>query len=197
MRPLLSALGTDRAQFRELGAAVAEALAACFEGTVEALAGDYEAAEHALGEGCASFESMGEKGLLSTVVAQHGQALLGLGRIEEAAAAAARSRELTATDDIVSQMLWRQVEAKVLARRGQHDEAIRLATEAVTLGEPTDAIVIAADALLDLGEVLDLAGKPEEAAGALNRALALYGRKGNLVMAARASERLAARRAAP
>jgi hypothetical protein len=41
------------------------------------------------------------------------------------------------------------------------------------------------DALLDLGEVLALAGRRDEAAESLKQARTLYERKGNLVMAAR------------
>jgi hypothetical protein len=40
--------------------------------------------------------------------------------------------------------------------------------------------------------VLELAGQPERATTELKRALKLYERKGNLVMAARTRERLAA-----
>ena len=42
----------------------------------------------------------------------------------------------------------------------------------------------------DLGEVLSLAGKPDEAAAALEQALGRYERKGNLVMAGRARARI-------
>ncbi len=48
-----------------------------------------------------------------------------------------------------------------------------------------------AKALADLAEVLELAGRREEAAAALEQALELYERKGNLVMAERTRERLA------
>ncbi|HEX9416009.1 MAG TPA: hypothetical protein VF895_04815 [Gaiellaceae bacterium] len=42
----------------------------------------------------------------------------------------------------------------------------------------------------DFAEVLSLAGRPQEAAEALEQALARYERKGNLVMAGRTRERL-------
>ncbi len=47
------------------------------------------------------------------------------------------------------------------------------------------------DAHLDLAEVLELAGRREEAAVELEKALALYERKGNLVLAERSRARLA------
>jgi predicted Zn-dependent protease len=50
------------------------------------------------------------------------------------------------------------------------------------------------DVYADLGEVLSLAGRVEEAAESLEQALARYERKGNVVMAARTRDRLAALR---
>jgi len=50
------------------------------------------------------------------------------------------------------------------------------------------------DAYADLAEVLLLGGKPDDAADALEQALERYTRKGNLVSAGRARERLAALR---
>ena len=88
-------------------------------------------------------------------------------------------------------MIWRQVRAKVLARRGEHAEAERLAREAVAIGEGTDSLVGQGDANADLAEVLLLAGKRDEAATALRRALERYERKGHVVLAERMRERLA------
>jgi predicted Zn-dependent protease len=62
--------------------------------------------------------------------------------------------------------------------------------EAVTLVEQTDMLNHRCDALLDLAEVLELSGRREEAMAAVEDALALYERKGNLVMARRSSARL-------
>ena len=94
-------------------------------------------------------------------------------------------------------MLWRRVRAKVLARRGEHAEAERLAREAVAIGEGTDRLNDQGDANADLAEVLLLGGKASEAAAALEQALDRYERKGNLVMARRTRDRLAALAATP
>jgi tetratricopeptide (TPR) repeat protein len=80
----------------------------------------------------------------------------------------------------------------VLARRGEHAEAERIAREAVAIGEQTDMLDAQGDMYADLAEVLSLADRPQEAAEALEQALARYERKGNLVMAGRMRERLAA-----
>ena len=86
-------------------------------------------------------------------------------------------------------MLWRQVRGKVLARRGELQEGEQLLREAVALAEETDILNAHADALVDLAEVLALAG--HDASSELDRALARYERKGNLVMAERTRSRLA------
>ena len=88
-------------------------------------------------------------------------------------------------------MLWRQVRAKVLARRGEHAEAERLAREAVAIGDETDMLNAQGDANADLAEVLLLAGRADEAVAALEQAVERYERKGNLVSAQRARARLA------
>ena len=87
-------------------------------------------------------------------------------------------------------MLWRQVKAKVLARRGEHAEAERIARQAVAISEQTGILDPKADVYADFAEVLLLAEKPDEAELALEDALALYERKGNVVMAERARLRI-------
>ena len=77
----------------------------------------------------------------------------------------------------------------MLARRGELEEGERLAREAVALAAETDMLNMHADALVDLAEVLALAGGRTPAE--LEQALALYERKGNLVMAERTRSRLA------
>ena len=52
-------------------------------------------------------------------------------RLDEAEAAVRRSRETVTSDDFSAQAAWRAVQAKILARRGEHEEAERLAREAV------------------------------------------------------------------
>src|SRR5439155_26774855 len=88
-------------------------------------------------------------------------------------------------------MMWRQVRAKVLARRGEHSEAERLAREAVAIGDETDMIDSQGDAHADLAEVLTLGGNTGNAARELELALANYTRKGNVVSAGRTHARLA------
>jgi tetratricopeptide (TPR) repeat protein len=87
-------------------------------------------------------------------------------------------------------MLWRQAHAWVLARRGEHGEAERLAREAVEIGETTEDLNSKAKARADLAEVLTLAGYADEAADLLQQALDRFEAKENLVEASRTRERL-------
>jgi tetratricopeptide (TPR) repeat protein len=100
---------------------------------------------------------------------------------------AARSCELlAAADDVVSQILWRTARAKVRARAGAFEEAEALAREAVAIAERIDFLSTQGDALLDLAEVLRLAGRKAEALIAVDEAAERYERKGNLASLERA-----------
>lgn len=129
--------------------------------------------------------------MLSTVAGRLSQALYQVGRLEDAEAWTRRAEELGASDDALTQMLWRQVRAKVLARRGEQSTANRLAREAVSVSESTENLNAQGDAYADLAEVLSLTGNRNEATAALREALGCYERKGNLVSAERARAQLA------
>jgi hypothetical protein len=88
-------------------------------------------------------------------------------------------------------MLWRGVQSRVMARRGQLDDAEALAREAVALAEKTDFLVYRGDALVDLAYILQDAGRTQEAAVAAAAGLELHEQKGNLVTAAKIRSDLA------
>ena len=150
-------------------------------GYLELLADDPVAAEREMRPGYRTLKAMGEKSYLSTLTAMLAEAVYRQGRLEEAEALTRESEEAAARDDLVSQIGWRSVRAKVLARRGAPEPAERLAHEAVELAELTDFVSIHADALLDLVEVLTLCGRRSEAAPYAERAAELYARKGHAV----------------
>jgi tetratricopeptide (TPR) repeat protein len=162
---------------------------------VELLAGDPAAGVMLGEEGCRLLDALGEKGFLSTAAGNLAQALYALDRLEDADVWAGRAAELGASDDAITQMLWRQVKAMVLAQRGEVQEAERLGREAVTIGDETDMLVQQGDAYADLGEVLLLGRKIAEAIAALEQAIERYARKGNVVSTERAQARLAEIRA--
>jgi hypothetical protein len=133
---------------------------------------------------------MGDTGWLSTQAGELAHVLCTLGRHDEAAEWAQKSAELGQSDDIVTQMYWRQVEARVRAHRGEVGEAERLAREAVVYGKDTDMLSPRGLSHLDLAEVLELAGKRSESAHEVQAALELFEQKGDLAMADQARARL-------
>ncbi len=144
----------------------------------ELLAGEPSVAAEFGEEGCRLLEEMGDRAWLSTAVGMLGEAYLRLGRLEEAERSAGRARELGASDDAITQVVWRDVRANVLALRGEHAEAERLAREAVEIAEATDMLVATGEAYLYLAGVLRLVERNEESVEALQVALALFERKG-------------------
>ena len=158
---------------------------------LELWAGDPTAAAEQGAEGFRLHEEMGNRDFLAPAAGNLARAFYALDRLDEADHWAGRSAELGSRDDVLKEMVWRQVRARVLARRGEHAEAERLAREAVAIGEGTDSLIGQGDANADLAEVLLLAGKPDEAAAALRQALDRYERKGHLVLAQRVRDRLA------
>jgi tetratricopeptide (TPR) repeat protein len=152
-------------------------------GDVERLAGDASAAERELRAVCEHYEQVGELGFLSSTAPFLVEVVLAQGRDEEALLLTERWRpeRLTLPEDADAQTHWRRVRAKVLARRGEFDEAERVGREAVAIASATDVLELRAQALADLGEVLRLAGRPDESAAPLKEAIALYDEKGNVV----------------
>jgi tetratricopeptide (TPR) repeat protein len=94
-------------------------------------------------------------------------------------------------EDVDAQVGWRRVRAKLLARRGDVEEAERLAREAMALAARTDYLDLRAHTSADLAEVLRLAGRPQASAAASEEAIRLYEQKGNIVAARRLRRLLA------
>ena len=158
------------------------------EAEVELYAGDAQRASEVALDGVEELGRLGEKGWLSTVAGHGAEALYRLGRDEEAWGLTETADEAGAAGDVITQMLILQVRAKILARRGEHAEAERLAREAVAWAEPTDALDHKASAYRDLAIVLGAAGKRDESLDALAKARELYELKGHTAGVARIEE---------
>jgi tetratricopeptide (TPR) repeat protein len=156
------------------------------EAHVRLLAGQPALAEARLRASVERLREMSVGDLMATTAAMLAQTVYAQGRLREAAELCELSAAAAATDDIVSQVIWRCVQAKVDAREGRFQQAKALAREAVALVEATDLLWHHGDALLDLAEVLGDDDDEGEARAALRTGLALYEAKGNLVAAARA-----------
>ena len=182
----------ERATFEELGAKLDAASTSMDSGHVEMLADDHVAAERELRRDFEQLTAIGEKYFLSTIAGLLAHALYLQGRYDEADEFSRHAEEASAPEDVESQAIWRRARAKVFARRGRFEEAETLAREAHRLMLPTDAPIWKGNTLLDLAEVLELAGKRDEALPLIDEALLLYEGtegKGDVVSATRARKR--------
>jgi tetratricopeptide (TPR) repeat protein len=170
-----------------------EALTNTYQGRGEAerFLGHPERAEQQFRAGVEQWDALGETGFNSTMTALLASVLCDLGRFDEAEANANRSRELSADDDFASQAVWRMAQARVLSHRGEHDEALRLADEAIAINETTDYLAWQAESDEVRGLVLTAAGRTDEAGEAYDRALERFERKGVVPGAERVRARIA------
>jgi len=149
-----------------------------YAASLEAMAGDLEAAERVHREGTAVLESIGEVGYLSTHLGYHARVLFALGRFDDAVEKTDLAERLGASDDVASQTMWRQLRAKLLAREGHAVTAIALAEEAVAMTHGTDCWDTLSMAFEDLGDVYSLVGRRDDAILSLEKALDVCERKG-------------------
>jgi class 3 adenylate cyclase/tetratricopeptide (TPR) repeat protein len=180
-----------RAMLEELGWTFIAALGSIVSGPVEMLAGDPAAAEQELRRDYETLDRLGDRNYISTVAGYLAEALYQQSRYEEAESFAGFCAEVAAPEDLATQVLWRGVSAKLLAHRGEVDDAERAAREAVEMIRGADDPIDLANALMDLSEVLRLARRDDEAAPVVTEALALYEQKGNLVAAENARKLIA------
>jgi class 3 adenylate cyclase/tetratricopeptide (TPR) repeat protein len=155
------------------------------------LSGDDAAAAAYLRSACDALEAGGNTTVLSSYAPLLGLVLCKLGRYGEAEPLAAQGRELADPEDGLTQRMWRQTEARLQSHRGEHAEAERLAREAVDWAERSDSPVARGDSFAVLAEVLEAAGRRDEALAALRQALELYERKGAVPLVRRVREQIA------
>jgi ATP/maltotriose-dependent transcriptional regulator MalT len=131
---------------------------------------------------------MGERYLLSTMEGVRAQALIALGRHDEAAAACARADEAAAADDIESQVLVRSVRAELDLHAGRVADAAAAAAEADALLRGAEAPTIVADVAVIRARIAAAARDPGGADRELSRAARLYREKGNVVSDSRVTQ---------
>ena len=176
------------ALFRDVGASGLSRLSMAFAAAdIELLAGDYAAAERVVRPWLTELEQMGERGYRSSLVAWLALAVYEQGRLEEAERLTIEAQESASTTDIWTQSIAFGTRAKVLAARGEGEQAEELARRGVALVESSDSLDLRGAALADLAEVLLTLGS-EEWRSRAEEAAELFERKGN-VAAGRASRR--------
>jgi ATP/maltotriose-dependent transcriptional regulator MalT len=100
--------------------------------------------------------------------------------LDEADALCEESRRLTVPDDVINQILWRTVRAKLLRHAGHPKQALPYAEEALAYAEQTDWPNHQADALALTASLYAQTGSPARADELRSRALVLYRQKGNV-----------------
>jgi class 3 adenylate cyclase/tetratricopeptide (TPR) repeat protein len=180
-----------RASLDDLGVEIMANATSIDSGPIELLAGEFERAENELRGDYDVLSSLGETYFASSVSALLAEAVEAQGRDHEAEELTRAAESLADEDDVWAQATWRSVRARVLAKRGEHDQALELARASVQLMASTDAPIWRANAARDYADVLRRAERLTEAEDALREALDLYERKGSAVAAARVREALA------
>ena len=152
--------------------------------------GDPVAAAHEIRPAYEALKAISEKSHFSTMAQALAMILYTQGDYAEAERVVHECREAARPNDVYSQIMWRSILAKLLARKEAFNEANQLANEALRFAADSDFYIGHADALTDLAEVLELQGDPAAAAAALREAISLYELKGNVLATERAKAQL-------
>jgi tetratricopeptide (TPR) repeat protein len=153
---------------------------------MELLAGDAEAAEREWREAIRIANEIGAARYVALYRTRIAHVLIAQARDEDALFELEQAREIYGGSP-----QWIISRARVLARRGETDEAVRLAREAAALSSGSDDITTRAETLVDLAEVLRAHGDLAGAAEALGEAIDLHEEKGNVLPAQRCRDLLA------
>ena len=180
--------------YRQFGNELLRAASNMSRASSELRAGSLDAAEAAARQGIDALEQLGGTGFLSTTVGLLAETLYRQGRYDEAEKLAGRTAELAMADDFDPLFRWRAVLARVLAQRGEFVEAEKLAREGVDIVEETDWHLHRGEAFTALGEVLELAGRRDEARAVYEQAIEAFDLKGSLPDLEATRQRIAALR---
>lgn len=167
-----------RKVFRDLGRERSVMATACVGGPIELLAGRPDRAMTEVRAALASVQAMGDRALGASLAGLLAEACWRCRDLAGAAAAVEQSRSMAGVGDVISQVRWRSVQAKLLAAGGQPEQALMLSAEAVRMVSGTDELTSQGDVLSDAAEVHELLGLPVAAHALLLDAAVRYERKG-------------------
>ena len=175
-----SLLDAARTTGRKVGLRHALLETELYAGIVELFADDPVAAEPHLREAFGGLGRLGVGADAGQAAAYLARALLLQGRLDEAEELANDSDAL-AGQNLQTAIAARSVLAEVLAARGETDEALRLADEAVRIAAGTDITLDHGNALASLARVRLASGDAASARQAADSARELYEAKGAVV----------------
>jgi DNA-binding SARP family transcriptional activator/class 3 adenylate cyclase len=176
----------SQAAMEELGVGPLRSMVDRLNGWVEFLAGDSAAAERLTRRGVERSAETADSWFFALTSVDLARVLCERERPDEALEVLVESERRPSPPD--RELVVRRLSARALAlgKLGRLDEAPTMAWQAVSHVKGTGFLGFHADALVVLAEVLRRATRPEEAAKALEEAIVLYERKGNVVSAGRA-----------
>ncbi|HEX9379968.1 MAG TPA: AAA family ATPase, partial [Gaiellaceae bacterium] len=183
-----------RGLFGALGVEVAVTAVVGWTGEIAELADDLERADRAYREGLERAVRAGDRAKLADFTYNLGRVLDARGDHDEAGRLFPIPEKESAQTP-ADQVSWCSARARELARRGQLEEAVRVAREAVVRAEPSDNLRLRCAGLEDLVHVLLAAGRPGEAIPTVETLVRLRERKGEPVAAAKARSLLGQLRA--
>jgi tetratricopeptide (TPR) repeat protein len=178
-------------RFAELGMEVFRLGQSMDAGHIDLLAGNPLAAEQTLRQGWLGLGELGEHGFRSTVGSIRGWALVELDRLDEAEQIVSEAAEIGSSEDFVTTMYVLTTRARIASRRGEHERAVALATEAVAVVDAAEYVGLHIESRLALGLVLMRADRPDEARATLVDALERAEKKGALALGRQARDLLA------
>ena len=132
-----------------------------------------------------ALDDQGEVGFNSTVTGVLATYEALSGQIDQAAVLIQNGYEMSPDDDFGALVPLSWAGALVASARGEHDAALAAIDEGIELISVTDYLVMHADTLRYRGQVLEAAGRREEADVSFDEALAMYERKGDTASARR------------
>jgi class 3 adenylate cyclase len=169
------------ATYEEFGLPFRRASQAFVGARIEQLAGNLAGAERELRESSAALAEYGASSTAATHLAMLADVLCSLGELGEAQALADEVSGAAPADDLIPQVLWRAVSARVLARGGAAAEASTHAEEALRLSDEAEFPYVRVAALTAAAEVDAARGHAADAAARLDLARRLLVEKGNVV----------------
>jgi class 3 adenylate cyclase/predicted ATPase len=162
------------------------------EAEVESEAGDWEQAERLLREGLDVQGRTGDRVYYPTLSAELAIVLLNQRRFADAREWLGQARATTGAEDFVNFVLMDLAEGALLAQEGRLSEAEAIGLRAVEVADQIDFVWARPLAHSYFAETLALAGKGAEAMEHAGNALDTLAAKGNVMLAERLRERLAA-----
>ena len=187
-----SEMARSRAGMAAIGLTQASAYMALFDGQLETMAGNAEAAELAVRDAGLITEETRDRWFQSTVRVDLANALIFRGQVEQAAAAVDAIDEIPAPNDPEWVIKRHTARALVAAHTGAFETAVSEADAATAAADATGMLLFRADAHHARAKTLRMAGNDSAAADAAREAIRLHHQKGNVATAAVISEFLVA-----